>query len=175
MHIFDERALLAALEKLPPLAQTAFAYAAASRAQDLSLEKLSEEGSALCANSLKRVFAHLSGSETTKVNLSLLSKALEGSAELDIDQMAACAYLLRCVLLGGAENAAWTARRSYEAADQRAQEQLSFSAFSLAIEQAIVTSAVVQSELASQASDLSLLQANPLGHQNLAEQYQRHV
>lgn len=171
MHNFSETVLLATLAVLPSDAQAAFAFAAASRAQRIGAKEYSEEGNVLRTKSLRLAFAEISGATLTISSISLLLGSLENSPELDSDQMAACAYLLRFILLGDVQNVVWAARRSYEAADASAQQDLDFSSYTPEAEEAILGSSVVQLELASQASDLAFLQANPNGALLLAEQY----
>ncbi|MCX9158569.1 hypothetical protein OPU71_20850 [Niveibacterium sp. 24ML] len=175
MHTFDEPALFAALEKLPTAERVAFAFAAAMRVQKLGHELQSEACRTLLANARHAVAAYLLTAKFSAGEIARLSSSLDELPELDDDQVAASAYMLRCVLTGEAKNALWAARRAYDAADQRAQDEFEVEEFSPTVEKAILSSQVVQSELRAQANDLSLLQTNPHGIGLVCEQYQLHV
>jgi len=126
MYNFDERALVRQLEGLPSRDRIAFAAAAATR-QLGNVERFCS------ASSPRRIATQLwAALRAEPVELSAWSRHLDEAMslldELDegdwvaralaVDGLASLAYAIRCFLTKDAQEAAWAARRAYEAADQ---------------------------------------------------------
>jgi len=73
------------------------------------------------------------------------------------DALSSLAYAIRCLLKPQSQEAAWAARRAYEAADQAAVRVLNVQPGLPSTEVAIKLHGFVQRELARQRNDLSLL------------------
>ncbi|MGF1526863.1 MAG: DUF416 family protein [Candidatus Competibacterales bacterium] len=76
--------------------------------------------------------------------------------------IASLAYTIRCLLKPDAQEAAWSARRAYEAADQAAIRDLDVQTGAADSEARILAHPIVQRELQRQQRDLRLLQSSPL-------------
>jgi len=76
------------------------------------------------------------------------------------DALSSLAYAIRCLLTPEPQEAAWAARRAYEAADQAAILVLGVHLGSPNAEAAIKAHSFVQRELARQQTDISLLRAD---------------
>ena len=76
------------------------------------------------------------------------------------DALSSLAYAIRCLLTPEPQEAAWAARRAYEAADQSAIRVLGALAGSPNTEAAIKSHGFVQRELARQRMDLHLLRTD---------------
>jgi uncharacterized protein YjaG (DUF416 family) len=74
------------------------------------------------------------------------------------DALASLAYTIRCLIEGSEKEAAWGARRAYEAVDQAAIRQLRIQPSGAAAEQKIVSHPYVQRELERQERDLKILE-----------------
>lgn len=74
--------------------------------------------------------------------------------------LASLAYTIRCLLSSNAQEAAWAARRTYEAADQAAIRQLDIQPGTVDSESLILRHEIVQRELERQALDLQTLERN---------------
>jgi hypothetical protein len=174
MYSFDENALVSELGTLPSRGRIAFAAAAATR-QLGSYERLAR---GLGAESVQRpreiavqLWADLHAAAVDRAAwsvrldevMALLPEESDdwviGHALAD-DALSSLAYAIRCLLTPEPQEAAWAARRAYEAADQAAIRVLGVQPGSLNAEVAIKSHGFVQRELARQRSDLSLLGAD---------------
>lgn len=76
------------------------------------------------------------------------------------DALSSLAYSIRCLLNADPQEAAWSARRAYEACDQAAIQLIGINPGSREAELIILSHAFVQRELARQREDLDLLRMN---------------
>jgi uncharacterized protein YjaG (DUF416 family) len=77
------------------------------------------------------------------------------------DALASLAYVIRCLIAGSEQEAAWSARRAYEMADQAAIRQLGLQPGGSAAEKQILMHSTVQRELERQERDLQILERHP--------------
>lgn len=84
-----------------------------------------------------------------------------GHALVD-DALSSLAYAIRCLLTHDAREAAWAARRAYEAADQAAIKSTNLHPGLPIAEVSLNSHEFVQRELVRQLSDLALLRANSI-------------
>jgi hypothetical protein len=185
MYSFDEMILLGELDTLSNRSRIAFAAAAASR-QLASYERITNDQHsernprvitthlwvALRAGSID----HAVWSSALEEVLSLLPEEGNGSTieyALVDDALSSLAYAIRCLLKPEPQEAAWAARRAYEAADQAAICSLGVQARSTEMEAVIKAHVFVQRELARQRNDLLLLREDSLDEvQRLALHYE---
>jgi hypothetical protein len=161
MHHFDEPSLLKTLNALPVSAQSAFAQACAIRTQHLAASPLGAEAASVCQRALDHAHAYVVAGELDSASIEQALAVMNASPELDDDRVAACAYVVRHLLSGECQEAAWAARRAYEACDQLAQSEIEFDVYSKAIELQLLGHEAVQAELRRQDLDLSELLINP--------------
>ena len=174
MYSFDENALVGELGALSSRARIAFATAAATR-QLGNYERLAHESEAGSEQRPREIAAQL----WTDLRATAFDRAA-WSARLDEvmgllpeesddwviahaladDALSSLAYAIRCLLTPEPQEAAWAARRAYEAADQAAIRVLGVQPGLPNTEVAIKSHGIVQRELARQRNDLSLLRAD---------------
>jgi hypothetical protein len=173
MYCFDEDALVSELERLSSRGQIGFADASATR-QLGSYERLAR---GLGAKSVQRpreiasqlwndihapVVDRAAWSARLDEVMSLLPEESDdwviGHALAD-DALASLAYAIRCLLTPKPREAAWAARRAYEAADQAAIRILGVQP-GPNTEFEIKSHGFVQRELARQRNDLALLRVD---------------
>ena len=158
MHHFDEPLLLEILRTLPVQAQSAFAQACAWRTLSEGSVALPAAVHALCMRAQELAHSLVTTEyRDTKAAAGILAE-FENSFELDDDRVATCAYVTRHLLSGEPQEAAWAARRAYEATDQLAQQSVAFTQYSPAVEARLLGHPGVQAELECQAIDLEQLQ-----------------
>lgn len=171
MYSFDENVLLEELGMLPSRARIAFAAATATR-QLSNYERLARESEAESAQRPREIAAQLwADLRVSAVDRAAWSERLDevmrllpeesddwviGHALAD-DALSSLAYAIRCLLTPEPQEAAWAARRAYEAADQVAIRVLHVQPGLPKTEAAIKSQDFVQRELARQRSDLTLL------------------
>ena len=171
MALFDEADLKERLGALPDLARVEFAAACASRMsrpwrdarQTLGLaesDRLSE-----AVGSLRRYVRGGPTSDWSGLASELVSEIPDedemttaSHAVLD-DALAATAYALRTAATFDPKEAAWAAKRLYEAVDSCAQRSLSVRGFTPDVERALLQDPRVQRELQGQGRDLAELEA----------------
>lgn len=174
MYSFDETALARELGTLPTRARIAFAAAAATR-QLGSYERLAREWGAENAQRPREIAVQLwTDLHAAAVDRAAWSARLDeimgllpeerddwviGHALAD-DALSSLAYAIRCVLTLESQEAAWAARRAYEAADQAAIRDVGVQAGLPHTEVAIRSHGFVQRELARQRNDLFLLRTD---------------
>ena len=174
MYKFDENVLLGELGKLSSRARIAFAAASATR-QIGNYERLARELGAKTAQHPREIAVQLwndlrvaavdraAWSARLDEVMSLLPEESDewmvGHALAD-DALSSLAYAIRCLLTPEPQEAAWAARRAYEAADQAAIRVLGAQPGLSNTEAAIQSHGFVQRELERQQSDLSLLRAD---------------
>jgi uncharacterized protein YjaG (DUF416 family) len=171
MYKFDESALVSELGMLPSRERIAFAAAAATRqlgsyerlARDLSTEnsKRPREIAFQLWIDLRAVAVdRVAWSAKLDEVMGLLPEESEDWVichALADDALSSLAYAIRCLINPDPQEAAWAARRAYEAADQVAIRVLGIQPGLMNAEAAIKSHGLVQRELARQRSDLSLL------------------
>lgn len=171
MYSFEENALVGELEALSSRSRIAFAAAAATR-QLGSYERFAREWDAgseqrpraiaaqLWADLQAMMVDHAAWSERLSEVMGLLPEESDdwtiGHALAD-DALSSLSYAIRCLLTPEPQEAAWAARRAYEAADQAALRVLRVQPGSPDTEAVVVSHGFVQRELARQRNDLSLL------------------
>lgn len=174
MYSFDENALVGELRGLRSQARIAFAAAAATR-QLGSYERLAR---ALKSGNEQRpreiaaqLWADLQAAPVDRDTwsalldevMSLLPEESDdwviGHALVD-DALSSLAYAIRCLLTPEPQEAAWAARRAYEAADQAAIRLLGVQPGLPNTETVIKSHSFVQRELARQQNDLFMLRAD---------------
>lgn len=174
MYSFDENALVGELGALSSRARIAFAAAAATR-QLCNYERLAHESEADREQRPREIAAQLwtdlraaavdraAWSARLDEVMSLLPEESDdwviGHALAD-DALSSLAYAIRCLLTPEPQEAAWAARRAYEAADQAAIRVLGVQPGLPNTEATIKSHGFVQRELARQRNDLSLLRAD---------------
>jgi hypothetical protein len=164
VYRYDEPALLAALQRLPETARTCFAVACAARTYVHSINTLGDESVAI----LRQALDYLLDSMDTDVKrtadtLALRDRLLHCEA-IDDDAMAATTYALSALASGDPREAAYAARRAYDAQDIQASIQLDIDFNAPNFERRVLQHPAVQAELREQSADLSLLltsQASP--------------
>jgi hypothetical protein len=111
---YDESAIISRLRPLSKAGMAAFAYGCARRT-----EPLAESPSLAAAidDALKSLAAVICGNAASAAGVRDALSRLE-LIEIDSDAHAAASYALRAWLTGQPQEAAWAARRAYEAADQ---------------------------------------------------------
>lgn len=186
---YDEDRLLARLERLPPPFRAAFAAACAERLLPAYAGFFARTGRGAplsLADALERLWLDLEGDSMSTYELQKeLSRAtalitdededdwVPGWAQAD-DAAAAVAYAVRCRQGGQAQDAAWAARRAYEALDHllrhrediglgdpSAAAQMPANLGALAEVEWALAHPIVQAELARQRRDLDELLACP--------------
>ena len=166
MHRYDEPSLVLALTELETGCLVAFATAAATR--QLSVyEYFMKDASGVCPLRPRAILSSLWTILSTRpVDAAYWSAVLdevmsmipdEGTAPLADDGVSSLAYSIRCLLNRDPQEAAWAARRAYEAADQAAIWDLDVQVGLPETEAALQAHVFVQRELALQALDLQLL------------------
>lgn len=167
---FNEELLAADLNHLPVPLRVVFAVACAERLKP-AYEKFSKEtgrGSpAKLAAILSRLWEDLEGNELSP---SQLQESIDSCMELipqeddgpwvltqaaAEDAAAALAYALRCRQSGEAQEAAWAARRAYEAVDHFVISREGIDVNRAGSERAVLSDPIVQAELSRQHRDLS--------------------
>jgi len=175
MHHFDEPTLLRKLKSLPARAQSAFAQACAIRIQRSSSDTLSAEAKDLCGQVLSQGLAFAVSGASDRDLIEELLADLEELTELDDDRVAACAYVARHLLLLSEQEAAWTARRAYEACDAYAQREADFDEYTVEVERSLLAHAFVQRELEQQANDLRALSDGSSSPAQVVKRAESHV
>jgi hypothetical protein len=170
---FDEKELILSLTSLPSSKLTAFAIAAATR-QLTSYERFASKFGLENFQRPREVIDRLWADQQSEVSdrplwSGLLEEVLalipeEGDGEpwsidhsLADDALSSLAYAIRCHLAPDPQEAAWAARRAYEAADQAAIRALDVQPGSSMVEAEIRAHAFVQRELERQREDLASL------------------
>lgn len=158
---YDETDLAMRLSALSAPARTAFAGACSCRIATAAALRGSDMHLAFQAIDLIRDFS--AGRPIAKLDEleAELIASIEGEddapgfdASIVEDALAAASYALRCAADGDPMNAAWAARRAYEAVDRYAGLRQNETAFTDQVEAAILSHPLVQSELQRQRRDV---------------------
>lgn len=172
IHAFNEQALIRDLDRVPRRLRVLFAAAAAERLMPAYVRFTNRTGRgdpATLASILGRLWANAQ-SET------LDSRQVQKDADLSMsllpidsaatwvpeqawaeDAVAALAYALHCQLSGLSQDAAWSARRAYEAVDNFVVAQQETAPNSAQAEEQILAHPLIQRELSRQQRDLEEL------------------
>jgi uncharacterized protein YjaG (DUF416 family) len=171
---YDERELVKALERLPRQSRIAFGTACAERllpAYERFSERTNRGEPKALASILERLWRALRGAamsaeevkESLNLGMALIPQEDEGpwvveqaSAE---DAAASVMYALRCWQSGASEEAAWAARRAYEAADHYVINRENIDTNGAGGETRVLSHPIVQAELIRQRRDLDELRA----------------
>lgn len=173
MHHFDEKQLVAQLEQLPVAQRVAFAAAAAAR-QVANVGRAPEHAASmgeLFREALDAVWqAATSPDSRSSADWNGLKAALTEHMTDDSrdnfpvwtvwhalcdDALGSLVYAIRTIETGKAQEAAWSGRRAYAAADQAAIRLLEVQTGLPETEQALLAHPVVQRELQRQVEDLA--------------------
>jgi uncharacterized protein YjaG (DUF416 family) len=169
---FDESALVKCLAQLPNEARVAFAALCAER-QLPNYERFSAKSGTGNPRTLKEallpIWAGLQGRRASANELEAIlgrcmalipgeEDASEEAAYAD-DAVASVAYTIRALLTADPQEAAWAARRAYDAVDHFIANQLNQSIIERELEGAIAAHPLVQAELQRQQADLRDLQS----------------
>jgi hypothetical protein len=157
MELFDETVLISRLDALTPKERTAFALACARRLQpflrsDSQTQTLVRESLALLETSV------LEGAPPPEGLLEVLAR-VEDSPELDADPVASTCFALRAWVHGASREAAWAAKRAYDARDQVVWEELGLQFSDPGAEERVLAHPLIQYELRTQREDLNALSA----------------
>jgi uncharacterized protein YjaG (DUF416 family) len=169
---YNEELLAADLDRLAVPLRVVFAAACAERLKP-AYEKFSKEtgrgNPAKLAAILSQLWEDLEGNELSP---SQLQEGIESCMELipqeddgpwipaqavAEDAAAALAYALRCRQSGEAQEAAWSARRAYEAVDHFVISREGIDVNRAESERVVLSDPIVQSELSRQRRDLNEL------------------
>lgn len=165
---YTEEALIAELKALSPARRVAFAAAAATR-QLSNWECIAD---ARTVHRPAEIVAELwtdlhAGAVDRSAWMDRLDEVMallpdEGqnwgmAGALADDALSSLAYAIRALLTADAQEAAWAARRAYEAADQASIVMLDIQPGTPAAEAAIRAHDIVQREMSRQLADLTLL------------------
>lgn len=176
MTSFDENVLVGELAVLSAQARIAFAVATATR-QLGNYERFAHEIKSETAHRPREIanqlWSDLSSKTVDQVTwsarLDQVMNMLPGEDEdwviwhaLADDALSSLAYSIRCLLKPEVQEAAWAARRAYEAADQAAIRILAIQPGLPDAEMKIKSHDCVQRELVRQRNDLALLRAEAI-------------
>lgn len=171
---FDENALVGELSALSRSARIAFSAAAATRQlgsyerfdHDVRSQKRPRELVVeLWAAIQSSTVDHAAWSAKLEEVMALLPEDGDNLALEDAlaeDALSSLAYAIRCLLNPEPQEAAWAARRAYEAADQAAIRLLGVQPGLPSAEAEVLSHAIVQREISRQQRDLSLLRSGSL-------------
>lgn len=171
---FNEQALVKELDRLPSPLRVVFAAASAERLLPAytRFSRRTGRGDATALTAiLERLWQDIQGSrmdaqqvqENVDVSMSLIPQEDSGPWAPDQawaeDAAAAVTYALRCRQSGQSQEAAWAARRAYEALDHFVISQEGIEATKAGAEEQVLAHPLVQAELLRQRHDLDELLA----------------
>jgi len=168
MHCFDEAALVTELATMPAGRQLAFAAAVATRqleSYEWYARRLGPGAIARPREIAMMLWGESPGErhDWAECLTEVLGLMPEESDEWTVfhslaeDALASLAYAIRALLTADPQEAAWAARRGYEAADQAAIRLLGIQPGPQEAERAIREHPLVQQELGRQRRDLLLI------------------
>jgi hypothetical protein len=176
MHKFDEAELLGRLGGLPALARVAFAAACAERLYPTYARYIAHAGSAdsgALRGMLDTAWSSAAGlsqpggeelAHLIDTGMDLIPNSEEDrpAPELPVaeDFGAAACYALRCLQNGDPQEAAWAARRAYEAMDFVVLRTTGIDVNAPGAEERILANPLIQTELGYQRDDLLALEAD---------------
>lgn len=172
MSAFDESELVLRLGRLPGFARVAFAAACASRMVEPYRQALIEagvDGPDLLASALSELWQFMFGDLSVTDWMPVADRLVEQIPDEDRmtipacrvldDALASTAYAARAAARFDPQEAAWSGRRVYEAAEAFVQRSLDFTSYSPEVERALLNHPIVQRELARQVRDLTELES----------------
>lgn len=181
---YDESQLLRKLNELTPQQRTAFAALVAERLVSASAGRYAGDGRSIeleLTDVLDGVWAKLvtgsvfqSSEKQVELCTSLFPADPDSASATDAfveDAISAVVYALRSMHSGAAQEAAWAARRGYEAVDRYVIDSEGYSTGDPHAEKNILNSPRVQLELQRQVADLEELRS--LGPIVSEQQYSR--
>ena len=167
---YDEQSLVRQLSRLPAPARSAFAAACAERLLP-AYEHYCASGPPIDPQAVGKVLAKVwnfaNGGKVSELteDAVFLTDAITSDDDDDgkyadvvaDDALAATAYAVRSVDHQDAREAAWAARRAYEAVDRFVAKTQNATSYTPTVESTILSDDLVQSELKRQDRDISLL------------------
>jgi uncharacterized protein YjaG (DUF416 family) len=171
---FDEQMLVRDLDRLPPPLRVVFAAASAERLLPtyMSFSRRTGRGDAKTLTAiLERLWLDMQGNrmdsrqvqENIDISLRLIPEEDSGSwvpeQALAEDAAAAVAYAVSCRQSGRSQEAAWAARRAYEALDHFVINQEGIDPSEAGAEERVLSHPPVQAELLRQRRDIDELLA----------------
>lgn len=169
---FDEQALMRQLDRLPPRSRVAFAASCAQRLAGVYHPLLAQVGQSDRAadfdRALEYVWSRILKPSEGGTAEHLLADIMALIPDQDApgwtpltaygdDALSALAYCVSCLQSGDARDAAWAARRVYEALDFFVTNRDNITLGDSAAETRVLSDSIVQAELARQARDLDEL------------------
>ncbi|MEX0677019.1 MAG: DUF416 family protein [Pirellulales bacterium] len=167
---FQEQVLKHDLDRLPPRSRVAFAASCAQRLADVYHRFLANSGrndrSAACDAALDYAWTHILTSPEVATTDRLLAEVMALIPDQDApgwtpltayaeDALSALAYCLQCLQSADAQEAAWAARRVYEALDYFVTSRDNISPSEPGAEMRVLGDSVIQAELERQARDIA--------------------
>jgi uncharacterized protein YjaG (DUF416 family) len=171
---FDEKALSIGLDQIPPPLRAIFAATIAERlfpAYANFSRKTGRGHPAKLADILERLWQDLKGTpmdaQELQESINLLMNLIPKEDDIPWipeqawaeDAAAATAYALRCRQTGDSREAAWAARRAYEALDHFVLTPIKIDTNVMGVEERALSSPLIQAELIRQLRDLRELKA----------------
>lgn len=171
MMNFDEAKIVARLSRVSPTSKAMFSLCCAARQKSAWQEfakRFSPEAQDAVSIAIEKIWQSL-GSNVVPINWSsllddimdLLPEEQDEWAPLHVyadHALSSLAYTIRCLIDSSDQEAAWGARRAYEAADQAAIRQLDAQLGIAESEARILMHPIVQRELWRQERDLQVLE-----------------
>jgi hypothetical protein len=171
MELFDETMLISRLDALAPRERAAFALACARRLEpSLRSDTQTEDLVRACLALLE---ASVLDDDLPRVGSSEALARLENSPDLDTDPVASTCFALRTLLHGASQDAAWAARRAYDARDQLVWDELGLQFSDPGAEERVLAHPLMQQELRAQREDLNALSAGRIREVVLANRTAR--
>jgi hypothetical protein len=166
---FEEQSLKRDLDHLPPRSRVAFAASCAQRLVDVYHRFLAHGGesdrAADCDRALEYVWSHILIPYQGATAKQLLADIVALIPDQDApgwtpltaygeDALSALAYCVSCLQSGDAQDAAWAARRVYEALDYFVTSRDNVTPGDSGAEMRALSDSIIQAELERQAHDI---------------------
>jgi uncharacterized protein YjaG (DUF416 family) len=171
MYKFDERTVITRLSRMNAHSKVMFALCCATRQLNAWNEfsrRLAPEKLDIFRDVLEKIWKSLNTNVvpigwkmTLDEVMTLLPEEQDGWAPFHVyadHAVSSLAYTLRCLIDSKEQEAAWAARRAYEAADQGAIRHLDIQPGTPESEKHLLSSVIVQRELSRQEYDLALIE-----------------
>ena len=171
---FDEASLVKQLSRMPADSKLAFALCCATRQLDACkqfAERFAPESQGSISAIIEQLWNRVTSDRSAKTDwdavleevMELLPEEQDHWAPFHVyadHAISSLAYTIRCLLKPDAQEAGWSARRAYEAADQAAIRDLDVQTGTADTEAKILAHPIVQRELQRQERDLQLLESD---------------
>jgi uncharacterized protein YjaG (DUF416 family) len=166
---FEEQVLMRDLDRLPPRSRLAFAASCAQRLVDVYHRFLAQRGqsdrAADCDSALEYVWSHILTPSEGATAKQLLADIVALIPDQDApgwtpltaygeDALSALAYCVSCLQSGDPQEAAWAARRVYEALDYFVTNRDNVTPGDSGAETRVLSDSMIQAELERQARDI---------------------